>query len=257
MRCVLSGSLYTAHAVAAVLLMLHINAQTHKHSPELPTTPTHTVPASLCLYLSLSLPVCRQGGLLGTAGAERNLYLCEPRKWRTVSKWHGATRLAIHSVSFLDCDPRCAVLAGLDLEVVVGRWDSPGSNARVFESGRKQDGDEAAAIAGAAGAAGGSRGQVDAAAAAAAGGSSLAPKHAAQGAHGSGDGSRRSGGQKAGAAGGGGGMDLDDGEGPSAASAGALTFRGDGRWLGVSKAVGADVLAGFAASGNLVYARLA
>jgi hypothetical protein len=49
-------------------------------------------------------------------------------------------------------------------------------------------------------------------------------------------------------------MVIDDWEG--SAAAGALSFRGDGRWLGVSKAVGADVLAAFAASGNLVYARM-
>jgi hypothetical protein len=50
-------------------------------------------------------------------------------------------------------------------------------------------------------------------------------------------------------------MDVDIGEG--SAATGLLGFRGDGRWLGVSKAAGADVLAGFAASGNLVYARIA
>jgi hypothetical protein len=50
-------------------------------------------------------------------------------------------------------------------------------------------------------------------------------------------------------------MDVDEGEGTAAA--GLLSFRGDGRWLGVSKAAGADVLAGFAASGSVVYARIA
>eukprot|EP00877_Chromochloris_zofingiensis_P001979 jgi/Chrzof1/11782/Cz06g09220.t1 len=35
-----------------------------------------------------------------------------------------------------------------------------------------------------------------------------------------------------------------------------FSFRGDSRWLGVSKATGQDSLAGFCASGSLVYANL-
>eukprot|EP00775_Hariotina_reticulata_P009762 gene9762-9919_t len=57
-----------------------------------------------------------QGGLLGSAGAERSVYMTDMRKLRVVAKWTGATRQAIHSMSFLHCDPRYAVLAGLDME---------------------------------------------------------------------------------------------------------------------------------------------
>ena len=63
------------------------------------------------------------------------------------------------------------------------------------------------------------------------------------------------------APGGGGGepetMDVDGPEGPAShLSAGGFSFRGDSRWLGVSKARGSDRLAGFGASGSLVYADL-
>jgi hypothetical protein len=198
-----------------------------------------------------------QAGLLGAAGAERSLYLAEPRKWRVVHKWHSATRLAIHSLSFLEKDPRCAVLAGLDLEVVCGRWDAPGGNVnKLFESSSAaKQAEDTAAAAGAAGAG------VEPGASGAAG-------NAAPGAPGSGDRSRKGSSAAVLAAGGkptaptgravgpsGVGMGMDEVEGPSAA--GLFSFRGDGRWLGVSKAVGADVLAGYAASGNLVYARIA
>lgn len=205
-----------------------------------------------------------QAGLLGAAGAERSVYLAEPRKWRVVHKWHSATRLAIHSLSFLERDPRCAVLAGLDLEVVCGRWDAPGGNVnKLFDpsSAATQAEDTGAAAAAAAGrdAAGAEPGAIGVAA------------HAAPGAPGSGDRSRKGSNAAVLAAGGkptaptgravgpnlggGVGMDVDEGEGSGAT--GLLSFRGDGRWLGVSKAVGADVLAGYAASGNLVYARIA
>ncbi|KAF8065467.1 hypothetical protein HT031_003068 [Scenedesmus sp. PABB004] len=155
-----------------------------------------------------------QGGLLGAAGAERGLYLTEPRKWRQLAKWSGATRLAVHSLAFLDSDPRCAVLAGLDLEVLCGRWDRPGGGgARPFPSSgpAPEDGP--------------------------------GPAHAAAGAPGSGDRSRGGGCAPAGGA-------------AAAEPAPGFSFRGDARWLGVSKAPGADVLAGFAASGNVVYARV-
>lgn len=197
-----------------------------------------------------------QAGLLGAAGAERSLYLAEPRKWRVVHKWHSATRLAIHSLSFLERDPRCAVLAGLDLEVVCGRWDAPGGNVnKLFDPSSAVKPAEATAAAGedAAGLEPGASGAVG---------------NAAPGAPGSGDRSRKGSNAAVLAAGGkaaaptgravgptGMGMDVDEGQGPSAA--GLFSFRGDGRWLGMSKAVGADVLAGYAASGNLVYARIA
>lgn len=56
---------------------------------------------------------------------------------------------------------------------------------------------------------------------------------------------------KAGADGGGGG-----GRGGEGAAGGAFSYRGDSRWLGVAKAAGADVLAGFSASGRVTYARI-
>jgi hypothetical protein len=44
---------------------------------------------------------------------------------------------------------------------------------------------------------------------------------------------------------------------PAAAPRGhTFSFKGDSRWLGVTKAAGADTLAGFAASGWVTYARL-
>jgi len=227
------------------------------HSDAVPPTPPPVLlPLILLLVLVLPLVLLMvlQAGMLGAAGAERSVYLTEPRKWRVVSKWPGATRLAIHSLSFLDTDPHCAVLAGLDLEVVCGRWDAPGSNARPFESSRPAD--EAAAAASSAGgaAAGGGGGKSEGQA----GSGDKAHKPAALGAPGSGDRSRRGAPAAAAAAGGGGvGMDVDDGEGSAGGSGGVLSFRGDGRWLGVAKAAGEDVLAGFAASGNLVYAHIA
>lgn len=207
------------------------------------------------LLMLLLVLVVLQAGMLGAAGAERSVYLTEPRKWRVVSKWPGATRLAIHSLSFLDTDPRCAVLAGLDLEVVCGRWDAPSSNARPFESSRPAD-EAAAAASTAGGAAARGGGKLEGQA----GDGDKAHKPAALGAPGSGDRSRRGAPAAAAAAGGGGGgvgMDVDDGEGSAGGSGGVLSFRGDGRWLGVAKAAGEDVLAGFAASGNLVYAHIA
>jgi hypothetical protein len=45
-------------------------------------------------------------------------------------------------------------------------------------------------------------------------------------------------------------------EGAASQAAGGFSFRGDSRWLGVSKARDGDLLAGFGASGNLVYADL-
>ncbi|WIA36868.1 hypothetical protein OEZ86_008119 [Tetradesmus obliquus] len=174
-----------------------------------------------------------QGGLLGSAGAERSLFLTEPRKWKLLSKWGGATRLAIHSLSFLQSDPRYAVLAGLDLEVLCGRWDKPGSNARAFQTSAAaaaEDGEAAAAAV-----------KVTAAA-------------AAPGAPGSGDRTRGAAAAAAAAAAGDGGASVEGGA--AAGAAAGVSFRGDARWLGVSKAAGVDVLAGFAASGNLVYARM-
>jgi hypothetical protein len=165
-----------------------------------------------------------------------------------VTKWGGAARLAIHSVAFLDADPHCAVLAGLDMEVLCGRWDKPGSASRPFQSTGIAAGGEDAGGQAAATAAGGGGGRAAAAAAA--------------GAHGSRDGSKRgTSAAAAAAAAGGDGGDAADGAGSLEAGGGTcaatavFSYRGDGRWLGVSKAAGSDVLAGFASSGNLVYAR--
>lgn len=41
---------------------------------------------------------------------------------------------------------------------------------------------------------------------------------------------------------------------PGNSSSAGFAFRGDGRWLGVSKSVGVDVLAGLTAAGSLVLA---
>ncbi|KAF6263465.1 hypothetical protein COO60DRAFT_411654 [Scenedesmus sp. NREL 46B-D3] len=179
-----------------------------------------------------------QGGLLGSAGAERSVFITEPRKWKLLSKWGGATRLAIHSLSFLQADPRYAVLAGLDLEVLCGRWDKPGSSARAFQSTAAADDGEPAA------------------AAAAAAAKPTIP--AAPGAPGSGDRTRAPAAAAAAVTGDGVGSSGGDGgsANPTAAASAGFSFRGDARWLGVSKAAGVDVLAGFAASGNLVYARV-
>lgn len=111
-----------------------------------------------------------QGGLLGSAGAERSVVLTEPRKWRTLTKWSGATRLAIHSLAFLDQDPQYAVLAGLDMEVLCDQWDKPSSNSRAFQSKVPAEDDLPTASAAAPGAPGsGDRTRSSAAAAAAAG----------------------------------------------------------------------------------------
>lgn len=146
-----------------------------------------------------------QGGLLGTAGADRSVFLVEPRKWRTLTKWSGATRLAIHRLLFLDCDPTYAVLAGLDMEVLCGRWDKSGSNSRAFQAGIPDEDNQPIAAAPGPGS----------------GGKTTEVTQTAKGA---------------------------------GHTAGGFSFRSASRWLGVSKTAGSDVLAGFAASGDLVYA---
>jgi hypothetical protein len=48
-----------------------------------------------------------------------------PSRWRCTDKWGGATRQAIHQLSFLDSNPNYACVSGLDSEVVCGCWAVP------------------------------------------------------------------------------------------------------------------------------------
>ncbi|KIY98625.1 hypothetical protein MNEG_9338 [Monoraphidium neglectum] len=152
-----------------------------------------------------------QGGLLGAAGAERAVQMIDPRRWRCTDKWTGATRQAVHHISFLESNPLYVCASGLDSEVVCGSWGKPPPPVAVRPYGTAAV--HAAATAAAA----------EAPAAAAA-----APRPPA----------------------------ADDEDGPRAGG-GAFSFRGDARWLGVTKAAGADVLAGLSASGAVVYAQIA
>ncbi|KAF5841542.1 hypothetical protein DUNSADRAFT_12470 [Dunaliella salina] len=70
-----------------------------------------------------------QGGLLGAAGAERAVTLLEPRKgFGVVHKWSGCAKYTIHHLEFSGLDPHWAYVAGLDSEVVCGRWDRGGAS---------------------------------------------------------------------------------------------------------------------------------
>jgi len=86
----------------------------------------HRMPAANPGIPLYSLAWCTaQGGLLGAAGAERAVQLIDPRRWRLLDKWNGATRQAIHHLSFLDINPNFACVSGLDSEVVCGCWGKP------------------------------------------------------------------------------------------------------------------------------------
>ncbi|GBF88506.1 hypothetical protein Rsub_01219 [Raphidocelis subcapitata] len=143
-----------------------------------------------------------QGGLLGAAGSERAVQLIDPRRWRCLDKWAGATRQAIHHLSFLTAAPEYACASGLDSEVVCGCWVAPPPPVAVKPY-------------------------------------TVAPGEA----------------EEAGAAAGRAGAEDGDG-GDGGGGGGAFSYRGDSRWLGVAKAAGTDVLAGFSASGRVTYARI-
>jgi hypothetical protein len=165
-------------------------------------------------------------------------YLTAPTspRWRCTDKWAGATRQAIHHISFLDSNPAYVCASGLDSEVVCGCWGKPPPPVSVRPYGIAAAAAAAAGEGNAAGGGGGggsAAGATDGVAAAAPGPSgAAAPRHAAAG----------------------GGADDDDGPGPSG---GAFSFRSDSRWLGVAKSAAADTLAGVTAAGSIVYAEVA
>lgn len=168
-------------------------------------------------------------------------------RWRTLTKWTGAARQAIHQIAFLESDPSFCCVSGLDQEVTCARWGKPPSSARPFPNGT----DEAGAAPAPAPPTPGVWARLGLSAVC-----MLALPARLAWAPGL---CRRSAARML--------APLTQCHAPSSSAVLALTccavsaadvvaYRGDARWLGVAKAAGADVLAGLAASGNVVYADL-
>ena len=60
--------------------------------------------------------------LLGAGGEDRDVYVWDPRVWKSVNQWKNCVKYEITSLHFLDSDPRYCVVSGMDYEVACGAW---------------------------------------------------------------------------------------------------------------------------------------
>lgn len=152
--------------------------------------------------------------VLGAAGTDRSVIVWEPRKWTIIDRWNNCLKYEATSLHFSSRDSGQCFACGLDYEVVSGRWDGA-RRSRLGGGHRTGASTKQAIIAGQDNDSKSDGGGV--------------PLNAAGAPHGSGVSLR-----------------------PSKTA--SVSFRGDSRWLGLAKAKGQDVLAGWTASGQLYVA---
>ena len=86
--------------------------------------------------------------LLGAGGEDRDVFVWDPRTWRSVSQWKNCLKYEIDYVGFLDSDPRYCVVSGMDYEVACGAWFE--NKSKAFKASVGEALDKAAKAAGAA-----------------------------------------------------------------------------------------------------------
>eukprot|EP00884_Botryococcus_braunii_P013045 jgi/Botrbrau1/21741/Bobra.43_1s0135.1 len=64
------------------------------------------------------------GAILGAAGGDRGVCLWDARKWHVLERWNNVTKYEAYFLMLCSGNSRHAVVAGLDPEVVCGRWDA-------------------------------------------------------------------------------------------------------------------------------------
>ncbi|KAK9808924.1 hypothetical protein WJX72_006473 [[Myrmecia] bisecta] len=76
------------------------------------------------LYALAAAHTAEGAAYLGAAGADRSVFVLDPRTWKMLDIWANCLKYEILSLSFSVTDPHYAFVAGLDSEVLCGRWDS-------------------------------------------------------------------------------------------------------------------------------------
>jgi hypothetical protein len=71
-----------------------------------------------------ALAASSSGGfsLLGAGGEDRDVFVWDPRVWKSVNQWKNCVKYELTSLHFLDSDPRYCVVGGMDYEVACGAW---------------------------------------------------------------------------------------------------------------------------------------
>jgi WD40 repeat protein len=155
--------------------------------------------------------------LLGAAGSERSVLIWDPRMWRAIARWNNCLKYEATSLHFLSSNPSYCVAGGLDYEVVCGKWGGDRKNR--FGGGHRTKNSENAADGD--------------------GGSNIAEPATTTAPA----------------------LDTTDNHTTRLTStttnkSSTISFRGDSRWMGLSKAHGSDIVAGLTESKQLYIAEL-